>query len=159
MVARLDSQQVAESIQATCVASAFSCHYSLWKAFRGVGKNQVSRRMRITSIRLGRQDGEILSFSCGWRGCTPMQLAGVDVFNHPVCEQVETPLGNGNYRRYLSCKARLWAIGPDFVAICLVVASLPRFFYSLTCHQCCTSKRAVAFKNWLYTTPPHTGFA
>ena len=97
MVARLDFQPIAESNQAICVASAFTCHYSLWKEFwpaiRLIAKllhellsNELQerfevlerirrlRRTRITSIRLSRQDGGILSFSCGWRGC--MQLAG-----------------------------------------------------------------------------------
>ena len=78
------------------------------------------------SIRLSRRDGEILSLSCGWRGC--MQLAHVDVFNDPAYEQVETPLVAGNYRRYLSSKLQLWTRGPDFVA------SLPGLLYSLTCH-------------------------
>ena len=87
-----------------------------------------------------------------------MQLVGVDVFNHPVYEQVENPLGDGNYRRDLSCRAQLWAIELDFVTICLVVASSPGFFCSVRCHQCCNfvpSKRAAAFKNGLCTTPTH----
>ena len=85
------------------------------------------------SLRLSRRDGEILSLSYGRHG--RMQLADVGVFkNIRLRANVETPPVAGNYRRYLSCKVQHWAIGTDFVSICLVVASLPGFFYSLACH-------------------------